>query len=114
MTSKIELEVIEQGISDDLLVSGYRLIPGRLIGSCLVICILVAIMWSQVNHVFLIAWALLMAAAITFSDYNAKFFLRQYDNGKVDRYGGFDFYYHHLLPVCCGVRRYLFSITTGW
>lgn len=83
--SKIEQEVIEQGISDDLLVSGYRLIPGRLIGSCLVICILVAIMWSQVNHVFLIVWALLMAAAIAFSDYNAKVFLRQYDNGKVDK-----------------------------
>ena len=84
-SSKSDEQIIEQRISDELLVSAYKLVQGRLIGSSLVICITVAIMWARVSHELLITWGVLMTAAIVFSDYNAKAFFQQLEKCKIER-----------------------------
>jgi signal transduction histidine kinase/CheY-like chemotaxis protein len=78
------MEDIEQRITDDLLVSGYKLSrsTGRTITGSLVVFFVVAVMWSQGSHELLVIWGLLMVSALLLAGYNASAFMRQYDSGS--------------------------------
>jgi len=84
-TGKSEGEDLEQRITDELIISGYKLIPGRILTSCLVVAIVIAVMWSQISPQILTGWGGLMVCAIIFADYNARTFLQQENSGNVKK-----------------------------
>lgn len=69
-------ELLEQRITDDLIFSMYKLIPGRILGSSIIVAIVVAVLWSHDKHGLLMGWGVLMVIAIILMDLNARDFLK--------------------------------------
>ena len=93
-------DFIEKNIRDEMLVSAYKMVLNRIIGSCIVIYLVAAVMWSQINHQFLISWALLMTILILIGDYNAKAFFRWFNGQEITKNWKVRFI---LLPAITGI-----------
>lgn len=93
-------EFLEKNVRDEMLVSAYELTLNRVIGSCVVIYLVTAVMWSHINHQFLISWALLMTILILIGDYNAKAFFRWFNGQEVTKNWKVRF---TLLPAITGI-----------
>lgn len=85
LITKQEDEVLEQRITDDLIDSLYKLIPGRIIGSSIIIAIVVVVLWSQDKHGLLLGWGVLMVMAIFLMDFNARDFIKNKKTHPIER-----------------------------
>lgn len=84
MTSNTD-DFLEKNVRDEMLVSAYKLALNRVIGSCVVIYLVTAVMWSHINHQFLISWASLMTISILIGSYNAKAFFRWFNGQEITK-----------------------------
>ena len=86
ISRKTKIDAIEQQITEDLIISIYKKIPGSISMGVLIIALVAAVMWSPENQEVLIAWLLLMiAGGIVFPDYNARAFLKQLTSPPLQR-----------------------------
>lgn len=92
---------IEDQVEQEALDLYFQGIHKRVLSSVLVPLVVVAVMWSQIDHVLLIAWALLMSAGIVAKHFLAAAYLGQHtpytDTHKWKRRAGSLTFYQGVL-----------------